>query len=148
LYWSIPLKNVTKNMSGRYQKFMATNGDANSMVFASKPTAMAFVKIDGTIFTSKLIRSITDIKTKKMCMEKTALCFALAKAGIKTCVKAPSANIRRKRFGSLNAIKNISLYTPAPKTDAVSKSLKNPKILENKIPKLLVKIALNMGFFV
>ena len=36
----------------------------------------------------------------------------------------------------------------APSTDAVSKSLINPKILENKIPKLLVNIALNMGFFV
>ena len=35
----------------------------------------------------------------------------------------------------------------APKTDAVNKSLINPKILENKIPKLLVKMALNMGFF-
>ena len=31
----------------------------------------------------------------------------------------------------------------APRTDAVKKSLKNPKILETKIPKLLVKIALN-----
>ena len=28
-----------------------------------------------------------------------------------------------------------------------NKSLINPKILENKIPKLFVKIALNMGFF-
>jgi len=45
-------------------------------------------------------------------------------------------------------MKNISLYIPAPKTDAVSKSLKNPNILENKIPKLLVNMALNMGFFV
>jgi hypothetical protein len=35
----------------------------------------------------------------------------------------------------------------APRADAVSKSLINPKILENKIPKLLVKIALNIGFF-
>ena len=56
-------------------------------------------------------------------------------------------NIRRKRFGSLKAIKNISLYMFAPRNDAVNKSLKNPKILEIKIPKLLVNIALNMGFF-
>lgn len=35
----------------------------------------------------------------------------------------------------------------APRADAVNKSLKNPKILETKIPKLLVKMALNMGFF-
>lgn len=35
----------------------------------------------------------------------------------------------------------------APSDDAVNRSLKNPKILETNIPKLLVKIALNMGFF-
>ena len=31
--------------------------------------------------------------------------------------------------------------------DAVNKSLKNPKILDTKIPKLFVNIALNIGFF-
>ena len=75
------------------------------------------------------------------------MCLEEAKAGIKTWVKAPSAKIRRNRFGSLKAMKNISLYMFAPRTDAVSKSLINPKILENKIPKLLVNMALNIGFF-
>ena len=55
--------------------------------------------------------------------------------------------MRRKRFGSLNAMKNISLYIFAPSAEAVSKSLKNPKILEIKIPKLFVNIALNMAIF-
>ena len=36
----------------------------------------------------------------------------------------------------------------APSADAVNKSLINPKILEIKMPKLFVNIALNMGFFV
>lgn len=62
-------------------------------------------------------------------------------------MKAPSANIRLKRFGSLKATKNISLYIFAPRAEAVNMSRKNPKILENKIPKLLVNMALNMGFF-
>lgn len=35
----------------------------------------------------------------------------------------------------------------APRADAVIKSLINPKILDTKIPKLFVNIALNMGFF-
>jgi len=35
----------------------------------------------------------------------------------------------------------------APRADAVSKSRINPKILENNIPELLVKMALNIGFF-
>ena len=36
----------------------------------------------------------------------------------------------------------------APSADAVSKSRINPKTLENRMPKLLVNIALNIGFFV
>jgi len=36
----------------------------------------------------------------------------------------------------------------APKTEAVKKSLINPKIRENKIPKLLVNMALYIGFFI
>ena len=55
--------------------------------------------------------------------------------------------MRRKRFGSLKATKKMSEYIFAPSAEAVSISLKNPKTLENKMPKLLVKIALNMGFF-
>ena len=127
---------------------MATNGDASSMVFSSKPTAMACVARAGRRFTSRVIISMIEIKTTKILAENTPLCFDFANAGIKTCVNAPSAKMRRKRLGSLKAIKKISLYIFAPRTDAVSKSLINPKILENKIPKLFVKIALNMGFFV
>lgn len=36
----------------------------------------------------------------------------------------------------------------APRADAVNKSLKNPKILETKIPKLLVNMALNIGLLI
>jgi len=126
---------------------MATKGDAISTVLSSKPTAIACVARPGRRFTSSVIRSMMERKTKKMFAEKTDLCFELAYAGINTCVKAPSAKMRRKRFGSLKATKNISLYMFAPSADAVSKSLKKPKILEINIPKLFVKIALNMGFF-
>ena len=86
-------------------------------------------------------------KTIKIFAENIPLCLLLANAGIKTCVKAPSAKILRKRFGSLNATKKISLYIFAPSADAVNKSLKNPKILEINIPKLFVNTALNIGFF-
>ena len=126
---------------------MATKGDAISIVLSSKPTAIACVAKPGKIFTSRVITSIIDRKIRKIFAEKTDLCFELAYAGIKTCVKAPSAKIRRKRLGSLNAMKNISLYIFAPRADAVSKSRKNPNILDTKIPKLLVKMALNIGFF-
>jgi hypothetical protein len=45
-------------------------------------------------------------------------------------------------------MKKISLYMLAPRAEAVIRSRINPRILENKIPKLLVNIALNIGFFV
>ena len=147
LYCSNPLKKVIAKTRGRYQKFMATKGAAISRVCALNPTAIALVKSSGTRFTSRVIKSMILRKTRKIFALKTALCVVLANAGIKTCVKAPSAKIRRNRFGSLKAMKNISLYMFAPSADAVKRSLKNPKIRDIKIPKLLVKIALNMGFF-
>ena len=109
LYCNIPLKNVIAKTSGRYQKFMATKGEASSIVSALKPTAIAFVKSSGIRFTKRVIRSMIERNTKNIFTEKTALCLLLAKAGMNTCVNAPSAKIRRKRFGSLKAIKNISL---------------------------------------
>lgn len=147
LYCKRVLKKVTIKISGRYQKLIATKGEARSIISLSKPIAIAFVAIEGKIFTKSVNITIMDKNILNICAKKTALCFDFAYAGIKTCVKAPSAKIRRKRFGSLNAIKNISLYIFAPRTDAVKRSLKNPKTLENKIPKLLVKIDLNIGFF-
>lgn len=118
------------------------------MVCSSKPVAMAFVKSWGTRFTTKVMSSMIEEKTSNIFILKTALCLLRVNAGIKTWVKAPSAKILRKRFGSLKAMKNISLYMFAPRADAVKRSLKNPNIREMRIPKLLVKIALNMGFFV
>ena len=109
LYCNIPLINVIAKISGRYQKFIATNGEAISMVSWLKPTAIAFVKSSGIRFTKRVIPSMIERKSKNICALKTALLAVLANAGIKTCVKAPSAKIRRKRLGSLNAMKKISL---------------------------------------
>ena len=78
------LKKVTEKISGKYQKLIATNGDANSIVAVSKPTAMAFVARAGRRFTSRVIISMIDEKTIKIFAEKTPLCEDLAKAGIKT----------------------------------------------------------------
>ena len=78
-------------------------------------------------------------------MLKSGLCEDAANEGIKDWLKAPSAKMLRNRFGSLKAIKNISLYTPAPRTLAVSISRKNPSTLEVKIPAEFVKIDLNIA---
>jgi hypothetical protein len=67
------------------------------------------------------------------------LFFEFINAGIKVCVKAPSAKIRLKRLGSLNATKKMSLYMLAPRTEAVKRSRIKPKMRETSIPILLVK---------
>lgn len=78
-------------------------------------------------------------KRLKIVKVKSDLWVALMKLGIKLWVNAPSAKILRKRFGNLKATKKISLYTFAPKMEAVSVSLIKPKILDTKVPTLLVK---------
>ncbi len=88
---------------------MATNGAAIVTVCWSKPTAIVFAVRDGNRLTTRVIKAMTIKNVVKMCMENTALCEARVKAGKKTCVKAPYAKILLKRFGSLKAMKKISL---------------------------------------
>lgn len=71
-------------------------------------------------------------------MLKIPFLLAPIKEGKKLCVKAPSEKILRNKFGNLKAIKKISLYIPAPSTEAIDKSLIKPKILEQSIPLLFV----------
>ena len=73
-------------------------------------------------------------------MAKTPLCLDAINEGMKACVNAPSAKIRLKRFGSLNATKNMSDQMEAPSAEAISTSLPRPVTREKSIPKLLVKI--------
>ena len=84
----------------------------------------------------------------KILYVKIDLFADLVKEGIKLWVNAPSAKILLKRFGSLKATKNISLYIFAPSMDALSKSLKRPNIREVSMPRLFVKKFLKiMGIF-
>jgi len=97
---------------------IATSGAALLIVSALNPEAMIFVK--------KLEKKATKIEKKtkkvknfkKIDTEKTLFCFVWEKEGKKLCVKAPSANIRLKRFGSLNATIKISVYIFAPSIEA------------------------------
>jgi hypothetical protein len=86
-------------------------------------------------------------KRRKIAVAKTPLCLLATKEGIKACVNAPSAKIRRKRLGSLNATKNISLHMDAPSAEAIRTSRPRPVTRENKIPKLLVKMDFNRIIF-
>ena len=119
---------------------IATRGAALFMVSLSKPKAISFVKKLSNRVMIREKSAINIINFKKTETEKTLFLFEAVYEGKKLWVNAPSANILLKRFGSLKATKNISLYIFAPRIDAVSRSLMKPKILEKSIPKLFVKI--------
>ncbi len=135
-------------MRSKYQKFMAVIGEVLSMSSLLHPHAKSLVMGSG----KKVMSSEIDIKKsknlRKIAVAKTPLCLEATKEGMKACVNAPSAKIRRKRLGSLKAIKNISLQIEAPKAEAIRTSRPKPVTRENNIPKLLVKMDLSrMVFF-
>ena len=55
------------------------------------------------------------------------------KTGINAALKEPSAKSLLKRFGILNATKKASELNPAPKNQAMTTSLINPKIRLNNV---------------
>jgi len=59
-----------------------------------------------------------------------------ARIGTKACENAPSAKIRRKRFGSLKATKKASVAIPAPKIRATIASRAKPSTRENMVIEL------------
>ena len=79
------------------------------IVSALKPEAMIFVKkLENS--ETKIENSIKNPKNfKNIETEKTLFCLLCVNEGKKLCVKAPSAKIRLKRFGSLNATIKISV---------------------------------------
>lgn len=70
------LKKVTPKIRGKYQKFIATYGADNSIVFSSNPTAIAEAAREGIIFTSIVITRIIDKNSKNIFAEKRDLCLA------------------------------------------------------------------------
>ena len=63
--------------------------------------------------------------------------------GTKAWVNAPSADILLNKFGILNATKNASLASPAPKILAITVSLINPRILDIVVIPPIPKNVLN-----
>ena len=140
LYCKSAAKNVTIKMRSRYQKLMAVMGEVWAICSLLQPPAKSLVMGSGkkVMMREKAMRKSKN--RKKMAVAKTPLCLLATKEGIKAWVNAPSAKIRRKRLGSLKAMKNISDQTEAPRAEAISTSRPKPVTRENKMPKLLVKI--------
>ena len=143
LYWSSVAKNVTIKIKSKYQKFMEVRGAVCAICSADHPQASSFVMGSGkkVMINENAIKKRR--KRKKIAVANTPLCLEAMKEGMNACVNAPSAKIRLKRFGSLNAIKNISDQIEAPKAEAIKTSRPKPVTRENKIPKLLVKMDFN-----
>ena len=140
LYRSSVAKNVMIKMRSKYQKLMAVIGAVLPMVSLFHPQARSLVMGSGKKVMSSEMAIKKSKNRKNMAVAKTPLCREATKEGMKACVNAPSAKIRRKRLGSLKATKNISLHTEAPKAEAISTSRPRPVTRENSIPKLLVKM--------
>lgn len=145
LYCKILARNVTIKIKSKYQKLSAIRGEASFFAFSSNPYAKNSVTKSLKIVTIKLKISIITKNLIKIKNANLAFSFDLARLGKKLCVKAPSAKILLKRFGNLNATKNISEYMFAPSIEALNKSLINPNILELNIPKKLIIIDLNIS---
>jgi len=140
LYCSSVARKVTMKMRSRYQKLMAVSGAVCSMRSQLHPQASSLVIGSGKIVMTREKLTRKSKKRRKIAVAKTPLFLDAMNDGMNACVNAPSAKIRRKRLGSLNATKNISDQTEAPSADAIRTSRPNPVIRESRIPKLLVKM--------
>ena len=94
--------------------------------------------------TKKDKATINAIKRIKIATAKTLFCPEAMYEGIKLWVNDPSANMRRKRLGNLNAIKKMSLHILAPKTEVIKTSLPRPVTREMRMPKELENTDLNI----
>ena len=149
LYCNSVAKKVTINIRSKYQKFMEVSGAVWAICSGDQPQASSLVMGSGKKVITREKASKKSKKRKKIAVAKTPLCREAMNEGIKACVNAPSAKIRLKRLGSLNATKNMSDQMDAPNAEAMRTSRPRPVTREKSIPKLLVKIDFNcMIFFV
>ena len=126
---------------------MAVSGAVCAICPLFHPHARSLVTGTGKSVIKREARVRKSKNLKKIAVAKTPFCFEATNEGIKACVNAPSAKIRRKRLGSLKATKNISLHTEAPSAEAISTSRPKPVMRETRMPKLLVNIDLSRMIF-
>lgn len=96
-------------MKNKYQKLIATKGEAKAIVFASKPKAKILVKKDAKKLTKRQNKNTMKPNCKSTLTQNAPFFCAFTKFGKKLCPKAPSAKILLKKAGILSATKKISL---------------------------------------
>lgn len=96
-------------MKNKYQKLIATKGEAKAMVSSSKPKAKIFVKNEAKKLTKRQNKKTMKPNCKSTLTQNAPFFCALTKFGKKLCPKAPSAKMRLKKAGILRATKKMSL---------------------------------------
>jgi hypothetical protein len=133
-------------MRSKYQKLIAVRGAVLEIRSCPQSHANILVKNPGKRVTRKDRATINAINRMKIATAKTLFWFEAIYEGIKLWVNEPSAKMRRKRLGNLNAIKKISLHIFAPNTDVIKMSRPSPVTREMRIPKELENIDLNIVY--
>ena len=98
---------------------------------------------------SRTIKSrVATRSTRDLAAASPCLFLYSPRMGTKACEKAPSANRRRSRFGSLKATMKASVIMPAPKMRAMTKSRTKPRTLETRVMPLTVARDLSRFIFI
>src|SRR5436309_7855570 len=92
--------------------------------------------------TSSTTASSAPTEPTRSCVASSPRCrLYSARMGTKACEKAPSANRRRKMFGSRNAASKASICSPAPNATALMLSRARPVIRDSSVIALTVDSA-------
>ena len=141
--FKIPEKKEERLTNNKKGNVILVNSTArlNFSVFSKKPGAITYTKYGVNTSANKTIKQsirINKLKTSSANFFPFILLSVLTETqlGIKAALNVPSANKRLKVFGSLKATKYASAKIDAPKNIAINTSLRQPKILLNKVKKL------------
>lgn len=101
-----------------------------------------------TIIMERVIKSAVPVMfTSSIALFLSFVSRYSVKIGMKAALKAPSPKRRRKRFGILKAITKASQAIPVPKKLAQIMSRAKPKILLNRVQRLIVLAERKKFFF-
>ena len=145
----MPPDSATSDMNRMYGKVMRVSVTVSSNLPASaeKPgadtqTSKGAMAMPMAVTTNSAIASRLATWSMSVRVSSSPRLFLYSpRIGTKAWEKAPSANIRRSRLGSLKATKKASVANPAPKARAITKSRTKPRIREMRVIPLTVASA-------
>jgi hypothetical protein len=132
-----------KRMYGNIQRVMTlarSNADGSRL----SPDAISHTSTGAMTTPSADTPSSTQNSAEATCPTNTPVCASSllartsASIGTKACWNAPSANIRRSRFGSRKATLNASVSALAPNRREISMSRTSPVTRDNRVRLLTV----------